>query len=89
MEVGVLSPGSPIVLSDGLRAGFLVISDERSSQKEFGAFEIQGSSQAIFRRPCTSDEKKVLRKKIYAEHRVQSIWRHTPSGDGCMLFVAR
>ncbi|OGG64173.1 hypothetical protein A3C18_02385 [Candidatus Kaiserbacteria bacterium RIFCSPHIGHO2_02_FULL_54_11b] len=77
--------GTPVTLTDGYHAGFLLDDD---NDKSYYAFEVAGSA-VIPRRSCVRDEKKKLAKKLYHMKKIAVQHVKTTSGQRCMLFFEK
>ena len=84
----VLGPQKPILLHDGLQAGFLL--STRLTRREHAAFSKDERNGSItYVRHCTKGERTTLNKMIFGEKKVHSLKGLTKDGKSCNLFVAK
>lgn len=82
-----------MMLADGLYAGFLLLG-HAIPRKQYVAFEFELEDnrppyKPIFKRHCSSAEKRELKKQVFGLRIVQSIPLKTKSGDRCLLFTRK
>jgi hypothetical protein len=77
--------GQPILLSDGLQAGFLA--STRGTHKYFVGFKKTDNCQIIRARDCTKEERRLLSKLVYGLKIVRSLQGLSDQGNEVCLFT--